>query len=113
MLSALPYPTEKKFDINKYLVSEVSIPATQNFKVDVYPNPVNSIVNIQTFFKSKEENVSIFIYDFTGKLVSSKQYKDVHFIKEAINVSKLSSGVYNIFIKTTKSQQSKRFVIAK
>lgn len=115
VLSNMPYPIEKKFDIEKYLASKPGA-LEQNSKFssfNVFPNPAKSAANVKMFFKEKEEKAILSIYDFNGKLIMSKEYRNVYFINETINTSSLSAGMYNALLKTKSSQDSEKFLITK
>lgn len=70
-------------------------------KFNIYPNPVNDILVIDT----DEEIEEINIYNIVGISV----YK-VNNIKHDINVSDFAEGVYFISIKTDKGEVVKRFI---
>jgi hypothetical protein len=66
-----------------------SISKSKNeLEINIYPNPTTGIVNIGTMGIS--ENVSIAIYNTSGKRVYSNQ----EFTGSLINMSGLNSGLY-------------------
>ena len=67
---------------------------------NVYPNPANDIVNIQT--EDSIKNVSI--YNILGKLVFSDN-------KETLNTSNLNAGIYLIKVTTDKGIGTSKLVI--
>lgn len=71
--------------------------------VKVYPNPVVDIVNIEAADKVK----SVQVYDLTGKVVASHT---LNAVKNQINLSKLTPGVYVVNIETEKGTQSVKIV---
>lgn len=70
-------------------------------KFNIYPNPVNDILVIDT----DEEIAEINIYNIVGISVFK-----VNNIKHDINVSDFAEGVYFISIKTDKGEVVKRFI---
>ena len=67
---------------------------------NVYPNPANDIVNIQT--EDSIKNVSI--YNILGKLVFSDN-------KETLNTSNLNAGIYLLKVTTDKGIGTSKLVI--
>ncbi|MFN5706387.1 MAG: T9SS type A sorting domain-containing protein, partial [bacterium] len=61
--------------------------------VNIYPNPANEIVNIE----SNEKIISIEIYDVQGKLVFNSYVNDFNF---TLNVQEFISNIYLVKIKT-------------
>lgn len=72
-------------------------------QVKVYPNPVVDVLNIEA--DSKVNTVQVF--DLTGKVVSSHTLDSV---KNQVNLSKLTPGVYVVNIQTEKGIQSVKIV---
>lgn len=66
----------------------------------LYPNPVNSILNLSFPENRLGNNTSISIYDGLGKLLKTAKINNQ---KEAIDVSRFSSGIY--FLKVTSNNQ--------
>lgn len=62
----------------------------------VYPNPTNGIVTI-TLEEQKRNNVSVEIFDISGKLVFNKEFKDVEGQLE-VDIRELSNNLYIIRI---------------
>ena len=75
-----------------------------NTKIDIYPNPVNEILNLDLSNNELIERLSI--YDVTGKTVL--EIKDIS--NHQINVSSLEKGVYIIDIKTQIGSFKEKFV---
>jgi hypothetical protein len=113
MLSSMPYPQEKSFDINKYLPTTEKGISSEPSVLNIFPNPASSIINVQSFFTGKQKKAILSIYDLYGRTLWSKQYSDVYYIKEAISVLRFANSMYNVSISTENFHQSKRFVIAK
>lgn len=74
-------------------------------EVSLYPNPTNSILNI-----NNAENANIEVYDVLGKLLYTQT--NISF-NEQVNVSNFQTGTY--FIKLSKENQvsTKRFIVTK
>jgi hypothetical protein len=77
-----------------YTIINVGITNTKSFLngLKIYPNPTNSIINIEGL--TKNENNTIQIFDVQGKLVITKTITE----KGTIDLSELNKGVYVIKI---------------
>ena len=65
-------------------------------KINIYPNPSNG--NFTVKFNNIIDNITINIYDLTGKIIFSNQYTGV---KQAnINIQEYNNGIYFINFKT-------------
>jgi hypothetical protein len=71
--------------------------------VDIYPNPVNDVLNIANVNNVNE----IMILDVTGKVVKSQK---VNSDKISLNVSDLQRGMYILNIYNDKGIQAKKFM---
>jgi hypothetical protein len=71
----------------------------------IYPNPVSSILTIES---SQKLNGDIEIYDVNGKLVKSLRTEG---IEMTIDVYELENGMYFIYFETGKKRVVKRIVI--
>ena len=79
----------------------------------VSPNPAESAVTID-FQLSEKGRTEIQIVNYMGEVITRRVYHEVtNFgnFKEIFDLSKFSSGYYNIFIKTPTMLESKGFVI--
>jgi len=60
----------------------------------IYPNPSNGIFTL-TFDMKKKEDVAIRMFDITGRLVHSIQYKNYFgTFRKTLDLSELGSGLY-------------------
>lgn len=94
-----------------YYYSNISITAIGNsdqLKIEIYPNPAQSYINIKTSQKQKFYNSTYEIINISGqKLLSGKDFS------QPIDISNLSSGLYIIkIIDDNKTIISKRFTVA-
>ncbi len=69
---------------------------SDNISANIYPNPANDILNIE----SDEAIESLELYDILGRLVLSK--RDISATESRVEVSSLSRGVYILKIHTAK-----------
>ncbi len=75
-------------------------------KLAVFPNPANSVINIET-----DRNIKLIsIYDMTGKVVASFEYSNQTIITLPIH---LSNGLYLLRIDTDGGTISKKILITK
>lgn len=84
-------------------VGGLAVSDVKKSEVKVYPNPVVDIVNIEAADKVK----SVQVYDLTGKVVASQT---LNAVKNQVNLSKLTPGVYVVNIQTEKGTQSVKIV---
>jgi hypothetical protein len=106
-----PLPEEKIFDITKYAAPKNITKIEGVNRFNVYPNPARNNVIVEMFFQNQEKNVALHIYDINGRMVYSKQFKNIYFINEQINLPSLSAGIYNVFVTTMKGNDSRKLVI--
>ena len=72
---------------------------------EMYPNPVSDVLNIQLPTSTEKAEVSVF--DYTGRLVSSKTISSND---TAIDVQKISKGIYMIRVATNTKIGVQRFI---
>lgn len=70
--------------------------------VTIYPNPVQNILNIET----KQNNATVSIYDYTGKLILSEMISETG----AIDVSNITAGIYMVKIENGGIASTQKFV---
>ena len=88
----------------------------KNLKLDnPYPNPFNPTTSISYNIPFETNNLSINVYDITGRLVEElykgNQFKGKH--KITWNAEKFSSGVYFIKLQTSNEQITKKIILIK
>lgn len=88
-------------------------PLEGNNLVEVYPNPVQDILNLKYDLEQTAENLSIRVMDVTGKVVLDRQYSQVKKDNIEINVKQLAAGTYNVQLTTENGTTTRRFVVAK
>jgi len=72
---------------------------------EMYPNPVSDVLNIQLPTSTEKAEVSVF--DYTGRLVSSKTISSND---TAIDVQKISKGIYMIRVAANNKIGVQRFI---
>ena len=85
----------------------VSLGISENnlLSFEIYPNPVSDLLNIQLPTGTEKAEVSVF--DYTGRLVSSKTISSND---TAIDVQKISKGIYMIRVATNTKIGVQRFI---
>ena len=85
----------------------VSLGISENnlLSFEMYPNPVSDVLNIQLPTGSEKAEVSVF--DYTGRLVSSKTISSND---TAIDVQKISKGIYMIRVAANNKIGVQRFI---
>lgn len=86
-------------------ISKLNIENTNKEKINIFPNPFNNLLNIETI--AELNTFSIEIYNLTGKCV----FKEIISDKNAkFDLSSLSSGIYYIKNISAKSTFSKKLI---
>ena len=85
----------------------VSLGISENnlLSFEMYPNPVSDVLNIQLPTSTEKAEVSVF--DYTGRLVSSKTISSND---TAIDVQKISKGIYMIRVAANNKIGVQRFI---
>ncbi len=79
--------------------------------VELYPNPVNDMLNLKYNFNSDYGNVRILIFDVYGKALSEQKTTSLFGVNENnINTSNFAGGVYFIKLISKNQLVVKRFV---
>lgn len=79
---------------------------TESFEkqtINVYPNPVDELLNLRLPFEENE--ISVFIYDTLGKQVLQKVLNN-----SQINVSELNTGIYMLLVKTKEQTYTSKVI---
>jgi len=92
----------------------IGIPEFTNTELNIYPNPVNDVANINYNLK-EESNVKVEVYSISGALIldypSQNQNIGNHII--VINTSTLQEGIYFVNLTINKKVVSKRITVIK
>ena len=85
----------------------VTLGITENnlLSFEMYPNPVSDLLNIQ--LPTGTEKAEVGVFDYTGRLVSSKTISSND---TAIDVQKISKGIYMIRVATNTKIGVQRFI---
>jgi len=87
------------------VTSTAGISENNLLSFEMYPNPVSDLLNIQLPTGTEKAEVSVF--DYTGRLVSSKTISSNN---TAIDVQKISRGIYMIRVATNTKIGVQRFI---
>ena len=87
------------------VTSTAGISENNLLSFEMYPNPVSDLLNIQLPTGTEKAEVSVF--DYTGRLVSSKIISSND---TALNVQKISRGIYMIRVATNTKIGVQRFI---
>ena len=88
-----------------YTVNDVSINEISS-EINIFPNPVHNTLYIKS--KLNNQNTKIEVYNYLGKLLDTNQNKIAQHMQ--IDVSKLSSGIYIIKLKSEDFISQKEFI---
>lgn len=75
-----------------------------NYEINIYPNPANDLVNIETSF----EKFEVTIYNAIGQLVFEKKNDSGRL---AINISSFAKGVYTIKLASAQEILTKKLIV--
>ncbi|MEN0051224.1 MAG: T9SS type A sorting domain-containing protein, partial [Bacteroidota bacterium] len=83
-------------------------------QVVVFPNPFNSITNIQ-FYLATAGDVVLTITDMNGKVVHQQQYLDLQSgeYQHQFEASQMPDGMYFLHIRTAQQQMVKQLIVQK
>jgi uncharacterized repeat protein (TIGR03803 family) len=96
------------FKIDKNTTTGIEQNINSNGGVSVYPNPVNSILNV-VLRQAQDDNAEIQITDILGQEVRIENFAQST-NKTSIDVGKLHSGVYFITVKTAEGIETKKII---
>jgi len=85
-----------------------------NNTLNTYPNPASNILNIE-YYLSQSSDVSLYIYDLSGREILSKIIPKLSNGKQKnrLDISKLNPGSYLLGLTTVDGRTTKRFVVSK
>ena len=78
--------------------------------INIYPNPVKDVLNIEIQNQSALTIESIEIYDILGRIIK-RDIEKVIFDKYSIDISNMSNGTYNIVLRTKNGVCNKKFIV--
>jgi hypothetical protein len=81
-----------------------------NESITLFPNPTSSEVNLQLHFDQTMSNVTINLIDLNGRMLQSRQLKQVQNQQERFDVSQLPAGAYFFHIVTDQGVRTQRFI---
>jgi len=86
-----------------------------DFELNVYPNPVNQLANI-TYQLLEEEQISVYIFDATGKQVTTlaeNQTQQIGQHQLELDASDLPAGIYYLHLTISNINSTKKVMITK
>lgn len=95
--------TKKNVEINTYALYPKK--SEKNFKVIVFPNPVDNILNVIT--TSELSKIKYNLIDFSGKIVLKSEKEENTF---SINMENFQSGVYVLQIESELETKSYKII---
>ena len=78
-------------------------------EVEIFPNPVKSVVNIKLDMEENHKNVELSILDINGKVIQKLDVQEQHGITP-VNISSYPSGTYIFSVKTEKSFDTQKVI---
>lgn len=78
----------------------------QKNEIRIYPNPATDYIFIQS---NRKDEARVEIYHLDGRIIKSKQLTG----SDRINVSELTSGIYNLVLYTQEQQESFKLIVNK
>lgn len=77
----------------------------------VYPNPANSVLNVN-FTLNSNEDVEISVISVDGKLIETSNFNNTAVVNTTINTASMNNGVYILKIKTENGVSTQKFVVS-
>jgi hypothetical protein len=108
------FSCSKEFDTTIYVVPSTGIREyTNSITSNIYPNPANTLLNINATFKSAE-SVTVYLMDALGKIVWNDQTSELskNYSKQ-VDVHMLSDAVYMLCIEAGGLRRTQKVVISK
>jgi hypothetical protein len=93
------------FEIKVISDSTTSVNDNDYLNVSIYPNPTNSLLNIEIPNISKETNINI--YSISGQLVKSL---NTNVIKTKLDISSFATGIYFVQLKSENAIKSYKII---
>lgn len=81
--------------------------------VTVGPNPAVDFINVKFDFENIMKNADIIVTDINGREVINAQFSDVQNDIFNLDITNLTAGTYNMFVRTEKGVNTKTFVVQK
>ena len=75
-----------------------ALPAANDYKVKVYPNPFSDIVNIAFNNPAASNKVSTEVYDFTGRLVMRQNYGNMPAGSNTVRLNSIRTNINGVYI---------------
>ncbi|MEO6132479.1 MAG: T9SS type A sorting domain-containing protein [Saprospiraceae bacterium] len=113
-LNGVNYYRIKQFDFDgQYDYSPIrSLQFTnREFSVQVWPNPVNTLLNIQ-ITGSEEESVVLKLFNSTGQVIQ-QQYFESSILNSFLDVSDVQPGLYTLLVETPLRTFVEKVIIVK
>lgn len=98
---------DKGIEICVYNDPSIGVSERESFLSKVYPNPVSDILNID--LKSKTSQMLVSLIDASGRVVLQEKVKNIQSLK--VDVSKVSSGIYQLSLSDGTSTEVTRVTI--
>lgn len=96
-------------NVNVTVTTGVNDAAIEN-SLSIFPNPANDVVTVSATL-TKVDDVTITIYDVTGRVIYSNELSDVATINNKIDVSTFAKGTYVLEVSTTEENIVRKIVV--
>ncbi|MBK8492773.1 MAG: T9SS type A sorting domain-containing protein [Saprospirales bacterium] len=93
------------------IINNVKEPLPLNGNLTVFPNPSNKEVTLDMDFNETMQDVTIQLFDLTGKLMETRTMENVKQQQASFNVSTLANGNYIFKVTTEQGTRSERFTV--
>ncbi|MFK8104402.1 MAG: T9SS type A sorting domain-containing protein [Saprospiraceae bacterium] len=84
-----------------------------NNEVNLFPNPVSEMVNLEIKLVKEVNNLTVEIVDVTGRMVFNNNFGSLQEETLNIDVNTLTNGTYFLTVKSALGSRTERFVIQK
>lgn len=80
----------------------------QDYRIDLFPNPTNSVIDIQFDLNQKVNNVVIWIQNAEGKILKTLKIKELPKTELRLNIEDLPTGNYSVYFLVNNHSLSKK-----
>ena len=92
------------------VISNVALTETAPVSLNLFPNPVNEVLNVAVNFGAEVASAQYILTDVTGRVVSIASRRQIVEENFQMNVSNLPAGVYFFSVKAGEQVSTQRFI---
>lgn len=98
VFNPLPFIVNKRYYYEEHFPVSIATTQANDIDIKIYPNPANNLLHIDA---DPLEDVSLNIYDYTGRILISSFYNK---LPDEVDIHELAAGNYILSISNTKNE---------